>query len=322
MLSAQPAISCAVSSRQPQSATRRRSKLSALPNTFVVGAAKSGTTALYYYLKSHPQAFVPEAVKESNYMAFYDGLPPLRGPGDSKVARFSVTRWNDYRNLFCGGAGQRVAVDISPSYLYFPQAAPKIRELCPNAKIVIVLRNPVECAFSMYCMMRRDRREPCHSFRRSFHLSAWRLNAGWQWFWDLQSGWRYSAQIRRYLDLFSARQLFIRRYEVMQNQPEEFYRDLVTFLGIDPIDTSQANRRVNAAPRRGEMLAKRRLGRLALSHCEDGGLVLAASAEGEYSTESAESACLRALPSGPPHVDRSFRQRHSRTRADALLGLE
>ena len=63
-----------------------------LPNIFVVGAAKSGTTALYHYFKLHPEVFVP-TVKEVNYMAFFDGLPPLAGPGDRDiVARRSVTK--------------------------------------------------------------------------------------------------------------------------------------------------------------------------------------------------------------------------------------
>ena len=50
-----------------------------LPDLFVVGAAKSGTTALYHYFKVHPQVFVPASIKETNYMAFYNGLPRWQG---------------------------------------------------------------------------------------------------------------------------------------------------------------------------------------------------------------------------------------------------
>src|SRR5262245_53726556 len=131
----------------------------ALPDVFVVGAAKSGTTALYEYFKSHPQVFVPEAIKETNYMAFSGGLPPLAGPGDkTALAGQSITTLDGYRKLYSSRSEGQLAADVSPAYLYYPHTAAKIAELCPRAKIVIILRNPVQCAFSMYSMMRRDLR--------------------------------------------------------------------------------------------------------------------------------------------------------------------
>jgi len=236
-----------------------------LPSVFVVGAAKSGTTAIYHYFKAHAQVFVPDTVKETNYMAFYGGLPPLAGPGDQKaVAATSVTRLPDYLRLFQGRATQQLAADVSPSYLYFPQAAQKIAQLCPRARIIMVLRNPVDAAFSMYSMMRRDRREPCRSFRAAYRRTPQRLGAGWQWFWDLPNGWMYSRQVAEYLKLFPRDQLFIRRYEDLKLRPHEFYEQLTQFLDIPPIDVAAANRTVNTSPRRGEMISKRRIGRIAL----------------------------------------------------------
>ena len=227
-----------------------------LPNLFVVGAAKSGTTALYEYFRKHPQVFVPNTVKEANFMAFHEGLPPLRGPGDlNAVAKKSITQLDDYLQIFSDRRSEPVAADVSPAYLYFPESAFKIKELCPHAKIVMVLRNPVECAFSMYSMLRRDRREPCRSFSDAFRFTDKRLTDGWQWFWDYPGGWKYSDQVETYLNLFPGPQLFIRRYEQLKHRPESFYGELTQFLGICAIDLTTANRPVNTARGAGKCSA-------------------------------------------------------------------
>ncbi len=197
-------------------------------------------------------------------MAFHAGLPSLRGPKDDHVARNSITRLDDYIAAFAHRTTESLAADVSPAYLYFSQSAERIAELCPDAKIVMLLRNPVDCAFSMYSMMRRDRREPCRSFRTAFQQTDERLAAGWQWFWDLKGGWLYSRQIMPYLELFRPSQLFIRRYDDYQHDPAGFYRELTEFLDIAPLGESHANERVNTAPSRYEMLSKRKLMRLAL----------------------------------------------------------
>jgi hypothetical protein len=79
---------------------------------FVVGAAKSGTTALYHYFKVHPQVFVPK-VKEPNYMAFYAGNVPAAGPGDRHTVDNSVTNFDDYVQLYAGRTTELIAADIS-----------------------------------------------------------------------------------------------------------------------------------------------------------------------------------------------------------------
>ncbi len=143
--------------------------MSGLPNLFVVGAAKAGTTSIYHYFKAHPQIYVSPTVKEANYMAYFNGLPHFTGPGDTTAsAGRSVTNLPDYLALYADRTDEPVAADISPCYLHRPQAARKIAELCPRAKIVIVLRNPVESAFSMFSMMQRDGRETCDFFCRGF----------------------------------------------------------------------------------------------------------------------------------------------------------
>ena len=233
-----------------------------MPDVFVVGAAKSGTTALYTYFKMHPQVFVPACVKETNYMAFCDGLPPLAGPLDRATVGDSVTSLAEYERLYGQRSSEIVAADVSPAYLYYPQASQRIARWAPQARIVMILRNPVECVLSMYSMMRRDGREPCHSLVEAFERSEERIAAGWEWAWDYKNGYKFAKQVERYTKRYPPSQLFIRRYEQLQREPERFYRELTEFLGISAIDVTDSNQRVNAAPRRVDILRQTRGGRV------------------------------------------------------------
>jgi hypothetical protein len=205
--------------------------------------------------------FVPTSIKETNYMAYHEGLPPLNGPGDMKVVGRSITRLSDYQRLYRGRRQELVAADVSPTYLYHPNAPRKIAELAPHAKIVMILRNPVECALSMFAMMRRDKREPCRQFWQAFERSEQRMADGWEWAWDYQGLFKFFEPVSQYLKLFPRSQLFIRRYEDVQESPLRFYSDLTRFLGLPMIDVNQANQRINTAPKRIDMLKKKRLGR-------------------------------------------------------------
>jgi hypothetical protein len=189
--------------------------------------------------------------------------------------------------------------------LHYHQAAPKIAELCPDAKIVIVLRNPVERAFSMYSMLRRDRRETRRTFRDAFELTPQRLKAGWSGAWDYQGAYLFSQQVARYLKLFSPSQLFIRRYEQLKLQPAQFYAQLCDFLEIEPIDVHQANRNVNVGATRRDIIRTRKLGRWMLR---------AASAAGCFCPKSLKTTLRRRFLEGPAFelspVDRQMLVEH------------
>src|SRR5262249_40545535 len=95
-------------------------------------------------------------------------------------------------------------------------AAHNIAQACPQAKIIMILRNPVECVLSMYSMMRRYQREPCEEIADAFRDSPRRMAAGWEWAWDYQNYFLYASQVARYLDLFPNTQNFyppLRRVE-------------------------------------------------------------------------------------------------------------
>ena len=226
-----------------------------LPNAFVVGPAKTGTTALYHYFRAHPQVYTA-SVKETNYMSFSGGVPPLAGPSDREsIGERSTTTLESYAALWANWHDEPVAVDVSPSYMHYPRAATKIAELCPAAKIVIVLRNPVECSFSMYSMKRRDNLETCRTFHEAIERIDERQAAGWDIGWDYLRSYLVSDAVARYMKLFPAPQLFIRRYELLKREPERFYGELCAFLQVDPIDVQKANVKVNVAATRRDVLA-------------------------------------------------------------------
>lgn len=119
-----------------------------IPDFLIVGAAKSGTTSLFEYLSHHPSIYIP-SIKECR---FFSGMPRnFKGGVAAKFANEGPRAWGDYQKLF-HGFEDHVCGDISNDYLfYYEKSIANIRKyLGPQISIVIVLRNPVERAYSHY----------------------------------------------------------------------------------------------------------------------------------------------------------------------------
>lgn len=141
--------------------------MSRLPNFFIAGAPKAGTTSLYGYLDQHPQIFM-SAIKEPHFFApefqDYSAVKLGRGlavdprsvreflSGDMIEKRFwgIVTDWEDYVRLFANAKTESALGEASVCYLWSPAAPERIASKIPDAKIVVMLRNPVDRAFSQY----------------------------------------------------------------------------------------------------------------------------------------------------------------------------
>src|SRR5580704_17949873 len=131
-----------------------------LPNFFIIGAARSGTTALYEYLRQHPQIYM-SPIKEPNYFAFYGQGIHYRGPRDQELVRSSyVPSLKAYEAQFSGVAKEIAVGEASPWYLYLPEAPERIRRKVPDAKLAAILRNPVDRAFSAFSVLQLQAREP------------------------------------------------------------------------------------------------------------------------------------------------------------------
>lgn len=192
-----------------------------LPDFLIIGAAKSGTTALARYLDQHPGIFVCP-MKETDFFGFDPVAPPPGRLWDDARHTFPVRTLPQYAALFAEAGAARLAGEASPLYLESPLAAGRIRATIPEVRLVAVLRNPVDRAWSGYLMNVLQNRErelsPAHALGPDSHY--------------VQVGF-YAAQVRRYLDLFPRDQLRVYLHDDLTADPAGLMRDLFGFLGAD-----------------------------------------------------------------------------------------
>jgi hypothetical protein len=221
------------------------------PNTFVVGAAKSGTTSLYDYLRQHPDIFM-SPVKEPCFFAYAENPPAMVGPGDEEANRESgvVYTLEEYRALFSGATTESIVGEASPVYLYDEEAPRLLHAQCPDATLVAILRNPIERAYSHYLHLRQAGREPLEDFEAALDAENDRKEAGWDWSWHYRRMGLYGEQLARYLKYFDREQLHVYRFEELTGDPVQFARTVYRALGVDASFTPDTSirRRATGAP--------------------------------------------------------------------------
>jgi Sulfotransferase family len=198
-----------------------------LPSFLVIGAARSATTSLHYALRAHPQVFVPER-KEPNFFAF-EGLPADADPG---VAT-SVTRLEDYVRLFQGVTDEEAIGEVSPVYLVNPRACERIHTHIPEAKLIAVLRNPIERAYSDYLMRIREGLEPLRDFGRALAEEEARHRVGHPGGYYIRTGF-YGRQLRPYFNKFGADHIQVHLFEDVVANPDDALASIFGFLGVNP----------------------------------------------------------------------------------------
>jgi hypothetical protein len=219
-----------------------------MPNFLMIGAAKSGTSSLYAYLRQHPQVFLSE-VRECDFFALEGLRPTFRGPGDRIAFRRYITTLDRYQTLF-RRAGKRPAIgESSDLYLDGPGTASRIRQYLPDAKLIVVFRNPVDRAYSQYKHLVRDGREPLATFEEALAAEDARVANGWHPIWHLKARGFYSAQLAAYMELFPREQVSIHLYEDFEADPRAVLRALFGFLGVDPTFTVDTSLRYNVSGR-------------------------------------------------------------------------
>jgi len=221
------------------------------PDFFIVGAAKSGTTALQQILASHTSVYM-SPIKEPNYFYNEVAISDLRTGLQDKLKKENAERWikegmngeiwnaflrdeSLYKKLFEKAATNQVSGEASVSYLYSLEAAKNIHQFNPNAKIIILLRNPAERAWSHFLMEKRMGLVP-KNFSAAFNL----YNNDDRKIWGKDpiflSGGFYYLQVKRFLDTFPKEQIFICFYEDYKADPAKLINELLQFLGIDNKD--------------------------------------------------------------------------------------
>jgi len=236
-----------------------------LPNLFVVGAPKSGTTALHRYLDQHPQVAM-SAVKEPKFFLADGRAPAHRGPGDERASAAYVYERREYEALFRyppGRAGERTwAGESTPFYLWYPQAAPRIKALVPEARLIAVLREPVARAYSNWAHLRFEGRETL-DFAAALDAEDRRAREDWEPFWFYRSLGLYGEQLDRLFDVFDRGQVFVTLAEHVEASPSTVLDQIWTFLGVEPLGAELVPQRLNEATYRPVDRRSRALTRLA-----------------------------------------------------------
>jgi Sulfotransferase family len=210
----------------------------AWPNLFLVGAAKAGTTSLYRELARHPAIYM-SPMKEPHFFSQIHPAP------DRKGFFPHVADEDEYLALFDGATTEELLGEASTSYLWDRQAAARIKRAVPEARILIMLRDPVDRAYSQYW---NDVREGIE--RRSFLdalLDEQRSGPGG---WGVSSlnidCGRYADQVQRYLDRFGAR-VHVLFFEDFVRDEVSTIADVHSFLGVRSVPAGAARRRMNPA---------------------------------------------------------------------------
>lgn len=166
----------------------------ALPDFLVIGAPKAGTTALHAALGRHPSLYM-SAIKEPKFF-LTDGPPPARGgPGDAKTYREHVWRRADYEALFDPAPAGALRGESTPFYLCDREAQWRIRALIPHAKLIAVLRDPVERAHSNWTHLWSAGLEPIGDVVQACAAESDRIADGWATFWHYTRLGRYGEQL-------------------------------------------------------------------------------------------------------------------------------
>jgi hypothetical protein len=181
-----------------------------LPNFFIIGAAKAGTTTLWHLLRQHPDVFMPD-LKEPWFLSHEDQYE--RG-------------WDWYGSLFLRGAGKTAIGEASSCYSVtslYPNALRRLGRYFPQARLIYCVREPygrIESAWKQSLGTRRP-------VPREFSLAV-------QTYAPLLEGSRYGAALRAYLEVFSRDQIHIVLFDELARDPMTTYRNCLEFLGVDP----------------------------------------------------------------------------------------
>lgn len=197
------------------------------PDFFIVGAPRSGTTAMYEYLRRHPQVFMPEN-KEPHFFGT-----------DLRHQHLPVSR-AEYLALFAAARRDQRVGEASPLYLYSKRAAREIRDFAPEAQVIVMLRKPVDLIYSLHQQNLFLTVEDIPDFSEALAAESARRHGSHVprlvraidalFYRDVG---RLADQLERYLDTFPAAQMHVTVFEDLQADSQAVFAGVARFLGID-----------------------------------------------------------------------------------------
>ena len=192
------------------------------PNFLIIGVQKAGTTSIYNYLGQHPQVYM-SPIKETNFL---EKDWEKVGKEQSLYNSNGIDTWEKYCQLFAGAKDEIALGEASPNYLFhYKSSVERILKYVPEAKLIAILRNPIERAYSDYLMHIRDEIGEQLSLKAEIELrprSSFLLKKGF-----------YSTQLQYYFEHFDKSQIKIYLYDDLKANPVKLMQDLYKFIGVD-----------------------------------------------------------------------------------------
>jgi hypothetical protein len=214
------------------------------PTFLILGAQKCGTDALYHALRRHPD--IGMSPNKEPFFFIMDGrLPDYRIPGPRYANRL-VSDWDSYLRLFAGFEGKRAIGEASAIYLssYFPEkTAARIRERIPDARLIALVRQPAERAYSAYHFYRARDFEPLSSFSAALAAEPARIQANDTPDFRHRMNGYYHANLKPYYERFPREQIQVCLFDDWNADPAGTLRTLFRFLDVDPNVPVEVDRR-------------------------------------------------------------------------------
>ena len=208
------------------------------PNLFIVGQPKSGTTALHQFLGQHPEIYM-SSIKEPHFFCSDFHLESDRAYGKQRFYDFRSE--SAYLQLFNKAKSVKVAGESSTNYLYSHVAAEKIHNFNPDAKIIIILREPAKFLYSLHSHYVKftEENEPdfltalaLESDRRQEKVVSPRVTSPSYLYYSQRV--QYYQQVKRYCDRFDPKQIKVIIFEEFKSANDIIFREVLEFLKVDP----------------------------------------------------------------------------------------
>jgi hypothetical protein len=203
------------------------------PDFLIIGAPKAGTTALHAALSQHPDVFMSRPKEPKFWLC--DGAPPpaWRGPGDAHSQLEWIWRADDYAALFEPADDGQVRGESTPFYLWSRGAHRRIAEALPDVRLIAVVRDPIDRAYSNWMHLWCDGLEPVGDFPTAFGLEEERVRAGWAPFWRYGDLGRYGEQLAHLQSWVDPRRVLVLRYRDLVDDPPAAVDRACRFLGVE-----------------------------------------------------------------------------------------
>lgn len=218
-----------------------------LPNFLIIGSQKSGTSSLYRYLKAHPQIFMTR-IKEPKFFALESDDFGFNAPYSlpEEVAR--IADFDAYQALFADAGDETALGEASTWYLHTPGTAERIRKYIPDVKLIAILRQPVERAYSNFLHARNYLKiEPYHDFAQAIRAEDERFRQQWGHPWYYKRKGFYYRHLKPYFDTFQREQIRVYLMDDLKADAATRLKDIYRFLDVDDTFQPDFARRYNVS---------------------------------------------------------------------------